>query len=164
MSIENDILGKNAEEFLPLLERSFLENPNWYCLTEIEHGLNRKYIEFHNSGINIVIDENDNAFCLQLFSKYAEPDEYQQYIGPLIFGLTFDSNRDATLKVMGVPIRSSNSSTGASLVDGGGLPWDLFRTEQWDVNITYSEDLNSINFVSVSLHDDRIAFGDSAVN
>jgi hypothetical protein len=164
MSIENDILGKRSMDFLLALQYNLSDLPSSSNLDDVEGELDRRYIEFPKSGLSIVLDGDGTAYCLQLYSENAEPDEYDKYTGPLIGGITFESHREDARRIFGVPIRSIEGGLGTGLMGGEGLPWDLFRTEQWDVNITYGEDLNSINFVSISLHDDRIAFGDSAVN
>jgi hypothetical protein len=163
MSIEDDILGKKPEEFRYLFPGEIFFVPEIAKPNDPEFGLDR-YIELCSLGMSIVIEDGDIASCLQLFSAERRPGKYTQFQGSLIGGLTFGSHREDARRIFGLPIRSSAGGLGTGLMGSVGLPWDLFRTEKWDVNITYGEDLSSINFVSVSLHDDSIAFGDSALN
>lgn len=156
MELAKNVIGRNVKDFRKSFRDGKFDLPPKYFEGDEEWGWNR-YLEFPELGVSIVLDESDRATALQLYSVNTDPPEYHEYQGDLIGGLNFTSNKDDVRKILGCPVRESDGGLGTGLKGTIGAPWDLFRTLLWDINITYNGDGDSINFISISIHNDEIA-------
>jgi hypothetical protein len=151
------VVGRHLDEFRARFRGGNFKVPAFNGEGDEEYGRNR-YLEFPELGISIILDDANIAIAIQLYSAHTDPDEYREYEGILPGDLNFQSSRADARVFFGLPIRQSQGGPGTGLMGADGAPWDLFRTQSWDVNITYGRDLGSIWFMSVSLHNDAIAF------
>ena len=160
MDLAREILGKNFSEYSHLLGDQPLALPDSYAEDDDFYGVGR-YIMVAEKGLNIVIDPFvDIATALQFYSTPNKVN-YSRYVGDIIPGLSLEYGRDEARAVLGAPVRVSEGGVGTGLMGADGSPWDLFRTNSGDINLTYSNDLSKITFASVSLQNDDIARANS---
>jgi hypothetical protein len=158
MQLAARILGKRLVDYAHVFSNMALDLQSPIFDEGDDSFGDNRYLQLPELGLNIVVDAfEDRAIGLQLYSEGLE-DRYAGFSGELFQNVTFSSDRANVRAVFGEPVRNSAGGPGTGLMGADGPPWDLFRTHEWDINMTYARNAEAVVFISVAIHDDRIAF------
>ncbi len=110
----------------------------------MERHEDRYYCSLHGQGVEVMFEDAGKLRAIFLFSEAEEG--ARRFLGTLPHGLTFDMDRNAVHRQLGVPHETGG---GKRVLNVDVPPWDKYKYDEFWLHIAYTPDSGRIRRISL---------------